>query len=140
MVSSVAERDTPPASFSGSGKHTPGPWFVGEDDHNGQAVVRAEHIEVATCWHHCVEGIEREMRCNARLIAAAPDMLAVLCEMFVDEGPIDTLFQGNPGAIDALVARARAAIAKATFPDASNQPGSWLGNSGKPNQFNPQGS
>lgn len=59
---------------------TQGPWFVGEDDSNDQAVVRGEHIEVATCWHHCVGSIEREMRCNALLIASAPELLAALRE------------------------------------------------------------
>lgn len=61
-----------------SAQHTPGPWEVGEDDRNGQAIVRGEHIEIATCWHHCVGSIEKEMRANAVLIAAAPDMLATL--------------------------------------------------------------
>lgn len=64
-----------------SAQHTPGPWTVSEDDSNGQAVVRGEHIEVATCWHHCVVEIEREMRANARLIAAAPAMLEALRAM-----------------------------------------------------------
>jgi hypothetical protein len=32
-----------------------------------------DHIEIATCWHHCVEGIRQEMEANARLIAAAPE-------------------------------------------------------------------
>ena len=43
-------------------KFTHGPWSVGDDDKNGQAVVCAEHIEIATCWHHCVGSIEKEMR------------------------------------------------------------------------------
>lgn len=60
--------------------HTPGPWGVAYLDSNGQAVVKAEHIEIATCWHHCVESIEKEMHANARLIAAAPDLLEALRE------------------------------------------------------------
>lgn len=59
-------------------KHTPGPWEIAEDDIHGQAVVRGEHTEIATCWHHCVGSLEIEMRANARLIAAAPDMLRAL--------------------------------------------------------------
>jgi len=58
--------------------HTPGPWEVAYLDHNGQRVVRAEHIEVCTCWHHSVGSIEKEMEANARLIAAAPEILAAL--------------------------------------------------------------
>lgn len=62
---------------------TPGPWEVGDDDHNGQAIVRGKHTEIATCWHHCVTSIEVEMRANARLIAAAPDLFEAL-EMIRD--------------------------------------------------------
>jgi len=40
-------------------KHTPGPWTVGNLDRNGQRIVRQEHIEIATCWHHCVGSIEK---------------------------------------------------------------------------------
>ncbi len=64
-------------------RHTPGPWEIAEDDVHGQAVVRGEHTEIATCWHHCVGSIEIEMRANARLIAAAPDLLAAL-QMLMD--------------------------------------------------------
>src|SRR5579863_9751596 len=45
-------------------KHTEGPWEVGDLDKNGQRIVRAEHIEIATCWHHCVGSIEKEMEAN----------------------------------------------------------------------------
>ena len=56
--------------------HSAGPWSVERLDRNGQAVVSNDHIEIATCWHHCVGEIEQEMHANARLIAAAPDLLA----------------------------------------------------------------
>ena len=59
-------------------KHTPGPWVVDEPDKHGQAIVSSEHTEIATCWHHCVGAIEKEMHANARLIAAAPDLLEAL--------------------------------------------------------------
>ncbi len=59
-------------------QHTPGPWEVAYYDKNGQAVVKSEHIEIATCWHHCVGAIEKEMKANARLIAAAPELLEAL--------------------------------------------------------------
>ena len=61
--------------------YTPGPWEVGEDDANGQAVVRSEHTEICTCWHHCVGSIEQQMRANALLIAAAPELLEALKAM-----------------------------------------------------------
>jgi nicotinate-nucleotide pyrophosphorylase len=57
---------------------TEGPWTVAYYDHNSQAVVKGKHTEIATCWHHCVGAIEKEMHANARLIAAAPEMLAAL--------------------------------------------------------------
>ena len=50
---------------------TPGPWKVAYLDKNGQAVVKSQHTEVATCWHHCVGSLETQMQVNARLIAAA---------------------------------------------------------------------
>lgn len=59
-------------------KHTPGPWAVGDLDQNGQRIVRGEHIEICTCWHHSVGSIEKEMEANAQLIAAAPDLLKAL--------------------------------------------------------------
>jgi hypothetical protein len=59
-------------------KHTPGPWEVGDLDRNSQRIVRGEHIEICTCWHHSVGAIEREMEANARLIAASPELLAGL--------------------------------------------------------------
>lgn len=65
-------------------KGTPGKWIVAYDDHNGQAVVSGEHTEVATCWHHSVGSIEKQMRANARLIASAPDFLA-FAQMILEE-------------------------------------------------------
>lgn len=59
-------------------KFTPGPWEVGDVDRNGQRIVRGEHIEVATCWHHSVGSIEKQMEANARLIAAAPSLYEAL--------------------------------------------------------------
>ena len=97
--------------------HTPGPWEVAADDRNGQAVVRAEHNEVATCWHHCVGSIEKEMRANARLIAAAPELLAAATlGLKVAESWIHDQLDGTKFLADALAEldSVRAAIAKAT--------------------------
>ena len=62
-------------------EHTPGPWRVAYLDCNRQSVVMGEHIEIATCWHHSVGSIEKEMHANARLIAAAPDLLKALQDL-----------------------------------------------------------
>lgn len=59
-------------------QRTPGPWSVAYFDQHGQAVVKGEHIEIATCWHHCVGGIEKEMRANAKAISLVPDMIDTL--------------------------------------------------------------
>jgi hypothetical protein len=58
--------------------HTPGPWVVGDDDDNGQVIVDGPSYSICRCHHHCVGTIELEMRANAHLIAAAPDLLAML--------------------------------------------------------------
>lgn len=57
---------------------TPGEWTVGELDRNGQRIVRGEHYELATCWHHCLGSIEQEMEANARLFAASKDLLSIV--------------------------------------------------------------
>lgn len=87
--------------------HTPGPWEVGNLDRNGQRVVRGE-IEVCTCWHHCVGSLEEQMEANARLIAAAPDLLAALAGI-IEIGKRDLT---NPK-YDAYFEEARAALKKA---------------------------
>lgn len=65
-------------------KHTPGPWGVHGDDgtligpSNGkQMIAGAKHSHVVKEWAVSLE----EAQANARLIAAAPDMLAALREV-----------------------------------------------------------
>ncbi len=92
-------------------KHTPGPWRV-EVDTDPEAswerkwpTINAEKYEVVGC-----EGFygdyETDMA-NARLIAAAPDLLDALVQ-FVDE------FEGCYADGEPAMIKARAAIAKAT--------------------------
>ena len=64
---------------------TPGPWRADYLDQHGQRVVKGEHIEIATCWHHSVGAIEREMEANAKLISAAPDFVAGIEQMLAYE-------------------------------------------------------
>ena len=94
-------------------EYTPGPWDVGYLDINSQRVVVGEHIEICTCWHHSVEAIEREMEANARLIAAAPEMLEALKRTL-------SWLSSYPGEAavgpDGPWEQARAAIARATMP------------------------
>jgi hypothetical protein len=96
--------------------HTPGPWAAAYLDNNGQPVVKAEHTEVATCWHHCVESLEVQAHANARLIAAAPELLDVVVRLsrITVVGEDHTTFASKYPAFADLVGSARAAIAKAT--------------------------
>jgi hypothetical protein len=90
-------------------QHTPGPWTVAEDDINGQAIVRGRHTEIATCWHHCLGSLEIQMRANARLIAAAPDLLEACQTLATLRDTDDWIATGR-----LAVKQARDAIAKAT--------------------------
>lgn len=96
-------------------KHTPGPWEVGDTDINGQRIVRNRDIEIATCWHHCVGAIEKEMEVNACLISAAPELLTELKHLVALIRPV--LETTNiPGL--ATLNGANAAISKAEGRDA----------------------
>lgn len=83
--------------------HTPGPWsresYV--DGANEKIVIRGDGLVVAEieCHHESVT----DSRADARLIAAAPSLLAAL------QG-----FLAHYGSTDEVSNRARAAIAKAT--------------------------
>lgn len=116
-------------------EHTPGPWhsplFHGSAEENAQALslglelvpalfnngerfVMAEsgRVAVVDCQTPFKRGQGNRSECaerdaNARLIAAAPDLLASLMEIYeLEEGPGET---DRP-----MMARAKAAIAKAT--------------------------
>ncbi len=54
-----------------------------------------------------------EAAANARLIAAAPELLSVVRDMF-DNPDARLMIGGNPAFVDALVARAHAVLAKAS--------------------------
>ena len=62
--------------------HTPGPWFNanGMDDCNGYVATtdKTSTIRIVSCHGVFVEG---ERKANARLIAAAPELLEALKEM-----------------------------------------------------------
>lgn len=85
-------------------KHTPGPWAVGYPD---DQTIRADGLRVAN-----VECPRKEWRANARLIAAAPDLLD-MCERLLGFAH----HYGDPWAVtaagDGLLANAKALIAQA---------------------------
>ena len=88
--------------------HTPGPWRVGIRP--GPIVYGQQGEQVANLHVPMVESDEN--KANARLIAAAPELLAAL------DAIVRQMDQGGQGSTqvfnrDACIQRARAAIAKA---------------------------
>lgn len=98
-------------------QHTPGPWHYshreGADGMYRTEVFSEQHGGIATCnWtpKHCGNGVTATYReANARLIAAAPDLLVALQSLV----NMDVSYQRGPKVAEA-VEGARAAIAKAT--------------------------
>lgn len=86
--------------------HTPGPWgFSTEPQPNGCPIVGARGLMVAMLAHTIHQDDQREVAlANARLIAAAPDLLEALT-VLVENGGIGP---------ESMFDDARAAIAKAT--------------------------
>ena len=84
--------------------HTPGPWASGRAipaDDTVSRIVRAgvDHIAVVMD----LEGAAQEAVDNARLIAAAPDMLAALQLIYANAGESPEWIRSR---IDAVIARA----------------------------------
>ena len=101
-------------------QHTPGPWHYshreGADGMYRTMVFSEQHGGIATCdWtpKHCGNGVTATYReANARLISAAPDLLAVAFDYLEVLGEIDGPCEcGEP---ECRTTRLRAAIAKAT--------------------------
>lgn len=97
-------------------KHTPGPWSVGETrryKHSGgvDGTEVAVHYGPAERRGNCIafaygHGRSSDAEADARLIAAAPDLLAALMMVLDDPQALD----GRPRTAECV----RAAIAKAT--------------------------
>lgn len=87
-------------------KHTAGPWGIIIGD-AGPIVFSGQKSNMVA---HCIKAWSSEERmANARLIAAAPDLLEALKAMF--DATTDNEIRGADGS---PIERARAAIAKAT--------------------------
>ena len=107
-------------------KHTPGPWSVGEVSHKKQRVdIDSLHAD-QTVGHQTWRGLARAYGCedmpaegtavmlaNARLIAAAPELLEALRGMQALDDEHHQRGQCDDD-VCAEVRKARAAIAKAT--------------------------
>lgn len=87
-----------------STNHTPGPWIP----HNGPCVFVVTTTTKPRTFRICTINTDRaEAEANARLIAAAPDLLAVLKETLVD-------YRACGMEERQIISVIRAAIAKAT--------------------------
>ena len=65
-------------------QHTPGPWEVDRSDEDVLVITQDQKIAVAALWLENVETLDKVMP-DARLIAAAPEMLELL-ERYVKRG------------------------------------------------------
>ena len=97
--------------------HTPGPWTSGRPipaDDTVSRIVRAGADHIAVVMD--LEGAAQEATDNARLIAAAPDMLAALLEVVAewDAHHADEDHRSGYTLDTGGIAQARAAIARAT--------------------------
>jgi len=99
----VDESDGNNAGESGMSKHTPGPWRVG----GNSWFVNQIPIEPAI---GCAYGAGYEVKANARLIAAAPELLEAL-QILAEH---DFGVNGWTPLLESAAIKARAAIRKAT--------------------------
>lgn len=95
-------------------KHTPGPWHCdGISEYTGEMLVRAENGDTVT--RVCCYGPQSEtpfsQAANARLIAAAPELLAALQVMVRDYAAVHDIGDVE---MQPAIYQARAAIATAT--------------------------
>lgn len=61
--------------------HTPGPWNIREEGEANRYAILADNKWLITFLHNG-EAMTEKQRANARLIAAAPDLLAVVQRLF----------------------------------------------------------
>lgn len=108
-----------------SAKHTPGPWVVRKMGYEGHSS-GAYYIEApnwpdrrSPCVAHIKQSTIQPMEANARLIAAAPELLEAWMEYIYDEAGLEWLESEQSGhewdiRRSAAKAKAIAAIAKVT--------------------------
>jgi hypothetical protein len=88
--------------------HTQGPWDY-ESFALSEEIVSNDKVIATVYSRHCT--FPEEMRANARLIAAAPDLLEALQELY---HLIDSAHDGERVFTTEMQKKAKAAIAKAT--------------------------
>lgn len=83
-------------------KHTPGPWAVESDTD----IVSDSGDFVASCHEPGSDVSTAREYANARLIAAAPDLLAALQAIMDDPDAVDHILHLDAVAADAAIAKA----------------------------------
>ncbi len=96
-------------------KHTPGPWEVRQ--HTGSDGELGPNDDWSIYgpgdkWICHEGGYNENVQADAHLIAAAPEMYALLYELFID-GPVSVALAGNPKASAEFMDRVTAMFAKA---------------------------
>jgi hypothetical protein len=102
--------------------HTQGPWFL---EHDTVGDIVTGHIEVSSSTHGALalvvwkmedEEVSPECQANARLIAAAPELLEALIKAECKLVELELSFAGGDDElyVESSILTARAAIAKAT--------------------------
>lgn len=98
-----------------SGRHTPGPWFSTDSKWNtgkmGGGYIRAESGPFVAACMHMNERRKMPFEANARLMAAAPDMLEALQGMIAYHSASII----NDPTLHAKMEAARTAVARATL-------------------------
>ena len=91
-------------------KHTAGPWLIGENRYDYDLIIRSANND-PVCSVIYAGYSKTEARANARLIAAAPDLVEALKEMCSYTAELNPN-QGFDGLDHFAVNKAQAAIAK----------------------------
>ena len=94
-------------------KHTPGPWVFNESIPRTVTAPKEGYITRHICDMDASTMSALEQNANARLIAAAPELLDALVDL-LPLAEFGAAEQSPPYADDSLLESARAAIAKAT--------------------------
>lgn len=99
--------------------HTPGPWTADKlQDQSAFNIFMQGYGSAGASVHHCSNATNcmgsLEVEANARLIAAAPDLLAALLAVIEEAGPQFGNDDG-PGTINHIAYLARQAVAKVRF-------------------------
>ncbi|RYG87651.1 MAG: hypothetical protein EON59_06780 [Alphaproteobacteria bacterium] len=119
----MTNTNTQPEEPGHTGGHTPGPWKLGERRGDYVAIDAPSHTGLAdVVWHMEDDRICGDpspcQQANARLIAAAPDLLKALTDVLNTSG---ARAEYHAFKYADAIERAEAAIARATQPEAGSE-------------------